>query len=222
MKKFCLKVKGDRACFSRPEFSTERYSYDVITPSAARGIFEAIFWKPPVRWRIEKIEVLADIKRDTILRNEVKQKISQDTVRTAMKRGHGLLAQYAEEDRAQRATSYLKNVVYRLHAALDLRMDKLNAGETPGKYDAMFECRARKGKCFHRPYLGCREFDAHFEWVDPGETPEESPIKETRSLGWMLYDMDFSGPKPRPLFFNAEMKQGVIMVPPVGSEEVRG
>lgn len=233
MKGFCLEVSGPFACFTRPEMKVERVSYDVITPSAARAIFDAILWKPAIFWNIRRIDVLTPIKWISVRRNEV---ASVASPRKA--------CIYVEEERQQRAGLFLRDVKYRLYADFDfippdkrgktinpLPTELLSAedgadmkkDESPAKYAAMFERRARKGQCFNQPYLGCREFSAEFRLVSPDSDTVE-PIAETRDLGWMLYDMDFSVPSdPRPLFFNAKLENGVVRVPSRDNkEEVRG
>lgn len=230
-KTFCLEVWGDNACFTRPEMKVERVSYDVITPSAARAIFEAILWKPAIRWQVRKIEVLNPIRWDSVRRNEVSSVMSSRT--------DGF---FVEDVRQQRAGLLLKDVRYRLHAALvfippDKRPTVINPvpeglvseeekaewrkDENPGKYNAMFERRAKKGQCFNQPYLGTREFSCAFRLVDSG-TKEPAPIDESRDLGFMLYDMDFTNPDdPKPAFFRASLEKGVVLVPDWESEEVR-
>jgi len=216
MKTHCLEVSGDFACFTRPEMKVERVSYDVITPSAARAIFDAILWKPAIRWQVTRIEVLSPIRWINLRRNEVGSVISERNVKTAMKRGTGNLALYVEDDRQQRAGLFLRDVRYRLHARFDL----LDKTESPAKYSEMFERRARKGQCFNQPYLGCREFSCDFRLA--GE-PTPPPIAESRELGWMLYDLDYrSADSPEPRFFLARMENGVIDIPAWDSEEVRG
>lgn len=232
MKGFCLEVSGPYACFTRPEMKVERVSYDVITPSAARAIFDAILWKPAIFWQVKRIEVLSQIKWISVRRNEV------GAVASPRKKQI-----FIDENRQQRAGLFLRDVRYRLFAQFDFippekrknvfnplpeyLRDKADANirkdETPGKYAAMFERRAKKGQCFNQPYLGCREFSARFSLVDPSTEPAD-PIGENRDLGWMLYDMDFSDPKNiRPLFFRPQMKNGVIVVPDRhNSEEVVG
>ncbi len=238
---FCIEVQGDFACFTRPEMKVERVSYDVITPSAARAIFEAIFWKPAIRWQITKIEVMHPIRWTSVRRNEVGQVISTDNVKTAMSRGEGELGLYVEEQRQQRAALLLRDVRYRLHAQFELRdasqaksrypalavvgddgeREVMGTPETPQKYAAMFHRRAAKGQCFNQPYLGTREFSCSFKLVEDGEAAP--PIAESRDLGWMLYDLDYSAHGgPSPLFFRAEMCNGVIVVPRHDSPEVRG
>ena len=233
-KTFCLDVKGDYACFTRPEMKVERVSYDVITPSAARAIFSAIFWKPAIKWNIKKIEVLSPIKWISVRRNEVKNKAnkSQDNI-------------FIEDDRTQRAGLFLRDVHYRIYAEMEfIPVDKRSKvisetpelliteeeradyrkDENPGKYHAMFERRAKKGQCFNQPYLGCREFSCEFKFVDnPEKAVKDFPtITESRDLGFMLYDMDFSDPKDiKPAFFRAVMENGIVNVPDWESEEVR-
>jgi CRISPR-associated protein Cas5d len=224
---FCLKVWGDYACYTRPEMKVERVSYDVITPSAARAVFESIFWKPPVRWQIEKIEVLEPIQWLSVRRNEVSDVVPAGAVKSAMKRGKsgatGPLALYVEDHRQQRASLILKEVAYRLHARMVINPELLGADENPGKYYAMFERRAKAGQVFHRPYLGCREFAANYSWVDLAAENQEPALQESRDLNWMLYDLDYANPQsPQPLFFQAQMDNGVIMVPNRNSEAVRG
>jgi CRISPR-associated protein Cas5d len=233
MKGFCLEVSGPYACFTRPEMKVERVSYDVITPSAARSIFDAILWKPAIFWKVKRIEVLSPIRWISVRRNEVGA--------VASPRKKQLLI---EDDRQQRAGLFLRDVKYRLFAEFDFipienrakvfnpvpsyLLDKeeqitIRQDETPAKYAAMFERRAKKGQCFNQPYLGCREFSADFRLVDPQNDPS-SPIPENRDLGWMLYDMDYSDPSDiKPMFFRPELKNGVVVVPDrTNSEEVRG
>ena len=229
MKGFYLEVWGDYACFTRPEMKVERVSYDVITPSAARAVFDSILWKPAIFWRIKKIEVLAPIQWVSVRRNEVGS--------VASPRSDGVII---EEDRQQRAGLFLKNVKYRLHAEFDFippdhrkktsrstpewlmqneEKEEIRKDESPAKYAAMFERRAKRGQCFNQPYLGCREFSCHFRLVNP-ELETLSPIVESRDLGWMLYDLDFTDPENiKPQFFRAEMRAGVIDLQNV---EVRG
>jgi CRISPR-associated protein Cas5d len=207
--RFCLDVRGDWACFTRPEMKVERVSYDVITPSAARAVFEAIFWKPAVTWRVVRLEVLAPVRWTNLRRNEVASVAPTTLVQRAMKEGRGELALYADEDRQQRAALLLRDVAYRLHADLVVRDDR-GDHEPPAKFYEMFERRARKGQCVNQPYLGCREFSARWRLVD--DTSGEPPaIDETRDLGWMLHDLDFSNPvEPKPRFFKARLVRGVV------------
>ena len=223
-KSLCLKVTGDFACFTRPEMKVERVSYDVITPSATRAVFEAILWKPEIRWRVTKIEVLKPIQWISVRRNEVSKLASAD--RADGKSDRGL---YIEEHRQQRAGLFLKDVAYRLHAEFEVvdgskhvhRYPELRGrlpaepeesqSENPVKYLNMFQRRARKGQCFSQPYLGCREFSANFEYVEDAKVAAqaEPPIAYSSDLGWMLYDIDFVDDM-KPGFFRAEMKSGVI------------
>lgn len=220
MKAYCLEVAGDYACFTRPEMKVERVSYDVITPSAARAVFEAILWKPAIRWRVRRIEVLKPIRWISLRRNEVGAVVPASSVKTAMSKGSGDLALYVEDERQQRAGLFLRDVAYRLHADLEV-LPAAGANNPPPKFWEMFERRASKGQCVNQPYLGCREFACDFRLV-AGSEPA-APISETRDLGWMLHDMDFENPvDPRPRFFRAELKGGVLVVPDADSPEVRG
>ena len=217
--RFVLDVRGDFACFTRPEMKVERVSYDVITPSAARAIFEAIFFKPAIRWQVSRIEVLAPIHWMNLRRNEVASVVSTRNVQQAMRQGSGDLALYVDEDRQQRAALLLRDVAYRLHADLIVRPDRTDP-EPPPKFFAMFERRARKGQCVNQPYLGCREFAARWRLVEDLDS-EPLPIRETRDLGWMLHDLDFSDmADPQPRFFRALMQQGLIDVPAFDAQEV--
>ncbi|MCB0639239.1 MAG: type I-C CRISPR-associated protein Cas5 [Lewinella sp.] len=217
---FCLEVQGDYACFTRPEMKVERVSYDVITPSAARAIFEAILWKPAIAWRIHKIEVLNPIRWINIRRNEVGAVLPVSNVTKAMN-GGAAPALFIEDNRQQRAGLFLRDVAYRLHASFELT-EKVGTSDNAGKFAEIFRRRASKGQCFNQPYLGTREFSCAFRLIEDAQN-EPIPITENRALGWMLYDLDFSdSDNPRPLFFNANMQQGVIDVPDRYSEEVRG
>jgi CRISPR-associated protein Cas5d len=217
--RFVLDVRGDWACFTRPEMKVERVSYDVITPSAARAVFEAIFYKPAVRWEVRRIEVLAPVRWMNLRRNEVASVVSSRNVQLAMKQGAGELALYVDGDRQQRAALLLRDVAWRLHADLAVRPDRRDT-EPPAKFFAMFERRARKGQCVNQPYLGCREFAARWRLVE-NPASEPAPIAETRDLGWMLHDLDFTDPAdPQPRFFRAQMTEGVIEVPRFGDQEV--
>ena len=217
MKDWVLEVWGDYACFTRPEMKVERVSYDVITPSAARAIYEAIFWKPAIRWHITEIEVLNPIRTASIRRNEVGKVISSPS-RLQMDGSYHLPMGFCVEDeRQQRASLVLRDVHYRLHAWFeyvgqsDRREADIKPDESPAKYAAMFERRAKHGQCFHRPYLGCREFACFFKLVDPASNALPPPLQEDTSFGWMFYDMDFSDTADiRPLFFHAVMKNGVV------------
>jgi CRISPR-associated protein Cas5d len=215
MKTYCLEVSGEYACFTRPEMKVERVSYDVITPSAARAVFESILWKPALRWHVRRIEVLEPIRWVSLRRNEVGGRISTRNVQQAMKDGSPL-ALFVEDDRQQRAGLFLRDVRYRLFADLEVLSD-----EPTAKYEAMFERRAAKGQCINQPYLGCRELAADFHPADAEGGPP--PIDESRDLGWMLYDLDYRDPTdPQPRFFHARMERGTVTVPDWSDPEVRG
>jgi CRISPR-associated protein Cas5d len=218
-KEYCLEVWGDYACFTRPELKVERVSYDVITPAAARAIFDAIFWKPAISWEITKIEVLNPIRWFSIRRNEV------GSIAAASKKQI-----FIEDNRQQRNTLMLKDVHYRIHALQRyLQVSKRVSNgvchqpgndENPGKYNAMFERRASKGQCFNQPYFGTRECEAYFKLVDNDiKVPE--PIKDSKDLGIMFYDWEYiDDHQANQMFFRANLENGVIMVPSKGSEEV--
>ncbi|MDD7202481.1 MAG: type I-C CRISPR-associated protein Cas5c [Sphaerochaetaceae bacterium] len=216
-REFCLDVAGPYACFTRPEFKVERVSYDVITPSAARSIFEAIFWKPAFRWQVTKIEIMNPIKWFSIRRNEVGALASL-----------GKSSIFIEDLRQQRNALMLKDVRYRLYAFQVLKDSEERKGEkhSPGddenigKYQAMFERRASKGQCFTQPYLGTRECACSFRLVeDIGKEPKAFDVNA--DFGYMLYDLDFSNPKDiGRLLYRPSAEHGVIIVPPLDSEEV--
>jgi len=224
-----LKVWGDYACFTRPEMKVERVSYDVMTPSGARGILEAIYWKPQIRWVIDRIHVLKPIQFTSIRRNEVASKASAATAKSAMKSGKGNLGIRIEEDRQQRAAMVLRDVAYVIEAhfeILDPRFEKggpeLPMNDNAGKHLDMFNRRAKGGQYFHHPYFGCREFPVNFELVE-GLLPEtELPAADRdKDFGFMLHDLEFDqDPKTKavksttPRFFRAVMKNGIIEVPP--------
>lgn len=229
MKIFCLEVAGDFACFTRPEMKVERVSYDVITPSAARAVFESILWKPAIRWHVTKIEVLKPIEWISLRRNEVGAVASSP---------QGF---YIEETRQQRAGLFLRDVSYRIHAGIEMcdfsghkqnfphlvkhpindpdEQRSANEANTPAKFWNMFERRANKGQCVNQPYLGCREFAASFRLIKDS-TSEVAPIVESRDLGWMLHDMDYRNlASPAPQFFRAQLKNGTL---DLSGAEVRG
>lgn len=218
---YCLELSGPYACFTRPEMKVERVSYDVMTPSAARACFEAILWKPAIRWHVRRIEVLKPVRWINLRRNEVASVVSTRNVETAMKAGKGDLGIYIEDDRQQRAGLFLRDVAYRVHADLQFMRER-DPSATAVKYQEMFERRVGKGQCVNQPYLGCREFAAEFRLVDAPES-EPAAISETRDLGFMLHDMDFSNPSdPQPRFFRARLEDGVVAVPEWDSREMRG
>ncbi len=202
-----MRLRGPLGCFTRPEFKTERVSYEVMTPSAARGALEAVLWKPAIRWRIQRIRVLNPILFTSFKRNEVNSKVPVDSVRSAMKGGH-LRDFYADEDRAQRNTVALADVDYVVEATFAMTA-KAGAGETVTKFVEMFTRRLEKGQSFSQPYLGCREFAAEF--LPASGAPD--PIPDTRDLGLMLHDIEF-GEANRPRFFEARLVGGILEVPP--------
>lgn len=211
-----LKVWGENACFTRPEMKVERVSYDVITPSAARGIIEAIHWKPAIRWVIDRIHVIEPIRFENIRRNEVADMTKPGNVRSAIKKGNLSELVYHVDDgdnRQQRAAIVLKTVCYVIEAHFELTK-KSGPGDNEGKHIEMFKRRTRKGQCFQQPCLGTREFSASFELL---ESADEIPschesLKGPRDLGWMLWDMDFENGM-QPLFYRPEMIDGIIDVP---------
>lgn len=219
-KEYCIEVWGDWACFTRPEFKVERVSYDVITPSAARAVFESILFKRyAMRWQVTKISVINPVKWTAIRRNEVGAVAGKSPI-------------YIEDKRQQKNSLILKDVRYRIYAKLvfipvkdrpkeAFSVHQPNNDENPMKYYQMFERRASQGQCFTQPYLGCREFAANWKYIeDTGNLAK--PLAEDRDLGIMLYDMDFeSNPqKPDAMFYHAKMVQGVIIVPDKNSKEV--
>ena len=217
-----LEVWGERACFTRPEMKVERVSYDVITPSAARGILDAIHWKPAIRWSVDRIHVLKPIRFESIRRNEVGGKLSSASVAKAMKAGSTAgLANYVDEDRQQRASTVLRDVAYVIEAHFSLTA-KAGPDDSVGKHLDIFNRRARKGQCFQQPCMGVREFPAHFKLLEEGDAlpaAHESLLPE-RDLGWMLHDIDFDK-QMTPRFFRAQMAGGRIDVPPWQSEETK-
>ena len=215
-------IQGARACFTRPEFKVERCSYDVITPSAARGILSAIHWKPAIAWRIDRIHVLKPIRFESIRRNEVGSKISPASVSKAIKaKTTAGLANYVDEDRQQRAATILRDVAYVIEAHFDLTA-QAGVDDSVGKHLDIFNRRARKGQCFQMPCMGVREFPADFSLLEDGAPlpAVDDSLRGERDLGWMLHDIDFER-NMTPRFFRARMVDGVIEVPPWNSEEVR-
>jgi len=229
MHNWCLEVWGDYACFTRPEIKVERVSYDVMTPSAARAIFESILWKPAIKWNVTKIEVLNPIKWISVRRNEVSFEASNITGFFIDEIGNEGKPKY----RQQRSGLFLRDVKYRIHGYFDFippekrrnnrsilpevwadaqeQAEIARVDETPAKYAAMFERRAKKGQCFHRPYLGCREFACNFKLIELKEKSEKA-INETRDLGFMLYDMNFDQDvsEPTARFFRARINNGIV------------
>lgn len=204
-----LLIRGRNACFTRPEMKVERVSYDVITPSAARGILEAIHWKPAIRWVIDRLHVLEPIKFQTIRRNEVASKISVRNAKSAMTSGDlAGLSLAVDEDRQQRAMLCLVDVAYGIEAHFEMT-NRAGPEDNPGKHAEMFRRRAAKGQCFHQPALGVREFPADFELVEA--FPPTRLAEPDLDLGWMLHDIDYAGDR-RSVFYRARMEGGVIDV----------
>lgn len=226
-----LHVWGKTALFTRPELKVERVSYDVMTPSAARGILEAIHWKPAIRWVIDRIHVLEPIRFQSIRRNEVAHKAPAGAIRQAMKRGDlGGLQLLVDETRQQRASTVLAAPAYVIEAHFRLT-PRADGSDNEGKHLDIFNRRAERGQCFHQPCLGTREFAASFALLPPGAPlPPRNPQAETadlgfgtpRDLGFMLWDIDHARPGRPSLFFRATLRDGVMDVPPPGSDEVKG
>ena len=214
-----LHVSGDHGCFTRPETKVERVSYDVMTPSAARGILEAIHWKPAILWVIDAIHVLRPIRFQSIRRNEVGHKAPAGKVKTAMKRGDlAGLHLLVDEDRQQRASTLLVSPAYVIEAHFVLT-DKAGDEDNEGKHLDMFNRRAARGQCFHQPCLGTREFAARFELLPPDQ-PLPQAIAEDRDLGLMLWDIDHAAEGKPSMFFRARLENGVMRVPPPDSPEI--
>jgi CRISPR-associated protein Cas5d len=215
-----LKVWGDYACFTRPEMKVERVSYDVMTPSAARGILDAIHWKPAMRWVIDRISVLNKIRFDNFRRNEISGRISANTVKRAINGAEVLLGQTIEDDRQQRATMMLRDVAYVIDAHFELT-DKAGLEDSAEKHYNIFLRRARQGQCFHRPYFGCREFPVKFQLLENNETPLSYYANdEEKDLGWILHDIDFND-NMTSKFFRAIMRYGVIEIPAMNREGIQ-
>lgn len=216
-----VEVWGDYACFSRPEMKTERVSYDVMTPSAARGLLESIYWHPGMKYVIDRIRVCSPICFTNIRRNEVKDTINARKVKTVMEKGQGELYLVTSESIQQRAAMVLKDVRYVIEAHFELT-EKASPGDNPGKFQDIIKRRLERGQFYSMPYFGTREFPANFQRctiVPP--CPEE--LEGVRDLGWMLWDMDYSDPTNIvPKFFRASLVDGVMTVPPPDSGEVKG
>ena len=216
-----LEVWGEFACFSRPEMKVERVSYDMMTPSAARGLLEAIYWHPGLRYVIDRIQVCAPIRTMNLRRNEVKATISARAARTVMERGRGELYLATPEEIQQRAALLLRDVRYVIDAHFNIT-DKAAPGDNPGKFQDILKRRISRGQFYHQPCFGCREFPAQFKQCTERPTcPEE--LRGERDLGYMLWDMDYSDPENiTPLFFRARLVDGVLTVPTRDSGEVMG
>lgn len=201
-----IEVWGPYACFSRPEMKTERVSYDVMTPSAARGLIESIYWHPGLQYHIDKIHVLNPIKFATIRRNEVKSTLSASAARSALKSGKPL-ALYTSEDIQQRASLVLQDVHYVIDAHFTMT-EHAAPTDNPGKFQDILRRRLARGQCYSQPYFGCREFTAHFREWPGGEVPS---IDLTKDLGYLLFDQNYSDPQNiRSLFFRAQLEKGVL------------
>lgn len=217
-----LLVWGERACFTRPEMKVERVSYDVMTPSAARGILEAIHWKPAICWVVDTIQVLKPIRFESIRRNEVSGKLSAASVTKAMKAGRtNEIVAIIEDSRQQRAATVLRDVAYIIGAHFELTR-QAGTDDSEGKHLDIFNRRARKGQCFQMPCLGVREFPASFQLYesDIAAPAVHESLTGSRDLGWMLHDIDFDHDKTA-RFFRAQMQDGLVVVPPLGSTEVK-
>lgn len=216
-----LEVWGDYACFTRPEMKTERVSYDMMTPSAARGLLESIYWHPGLRWIIDRIHVCAPIRFTNLRRNEVKSTVSARTARTVMERGKGELYLVTSQDIQQRASMLLRDVHYVIDAHFDITAQAA-ASDNDGKFQDIVKRRIKRGQFYSQPYFGCREFPAQFKACEtPPLCPEE--LKGERDLGYMLWDLDYSDPENIvPLFFRAVLRDGVLEVPARNSGEVIG
>ena len=213
-----VEVWGDYACFTRPE----RISYDVMTPSAARGLLESIYWHPGLRWVIECIHVCSPIRFTNIRRNEVKDVISARAVKSVMEKGKGIDELYlaTTESIQQRAAMVLKDVHYVIDAHFDMT-DKAAPGDNPGKFQDIIKRRLERGQCYSMPYFGTREFAAHFARCTELPPCSEELLGE-RDLGWMLWDMDYTDPQDiKPKFFRAKLVDGAMDVPPPESGEVK-
>ena len=214
-----LEVWGDYALFTRPEMKVERVSYDVMTPSAARGLMEAVYWHPGMRWSVDRIHVCSPIRFTNLRRNEVKATVSARSARTVMERGTGDLYLCTPENIQQRASMLTRDVHYVIEAHFDMT-DRAAPGDNPGKFQDIIKRRVRKGQFYHQPYFGCREFPVNFKLCEQIPDCPES-LKGERDLGWMLWDMDYTDPENiQPMFFRAVLRDGVLDVPTLESGEV--
>jgi len=206
-----MKVWGDFACFTRPEMKVERVSYDIITPSAARGIIEAVYWKPSIKWVIDKIHVINEIEFTNVRRNEISEKISTHLVKQIMKKEKGeLFYMSSNKNRQQRAGMILKNVEYIIEAHFEMLSDQVKPDDTVEKHYNMILRRLRKGQHYHAPYLGSREFGANISLIENGDIPKSRLIGRM-DVGWILYDMNYSdSDNIQPQFFKAELNNGIL------------
>ena len=205
-----VKVWGDFALFSRPELKVERCSYDVMTPSAARGILDAIYWHPGLKWVVDKIYVRKPIQFTSVRRNEVKSKVLVSSVLQAYNGGEKPLYISSKEEIVQRASMLLCDVEYVIDAHFEMT-ERANATDNPGKFKDIIMRRLRRGECFHMPYFGCREFPAHFCLWEEEKIPTAYEDVEEKDLGLMLYDLDYRNPEDiQPMFFRAVLKRGIL------------
>lgn len=205
-----LMVWGDYALFTRPELKVERVSYDCITPSAARGILEAIFWHPGLKWKIDQIQICNPIRFCNVRRNEVASKIEATKIERAIVYGEPIELIISGDIRQQRASMILKNVRYVIEAHFEMTKNA-SPSDNPGKFAEMFKRRARKGQCFHHPYLGCREFPCQFKLLEKADIEPSYYIGQERDFGMMLYDMNYQNKDNiTPMFFRAKMKDGIL------------
>ena len=205
-----VKVWGDFALFSRPELKVERCSYDVMTPSAARGILDAIYWHPGLKWVVDKIYVRKPIQFTSVRRNEVKSKVLASSVLQAYNGGEKPLYISSKEEIVQRASLLLCDVEYVIDAHFEMT-EQANDTDNPGKFKDIIMRRLRRGECFHMPYFGCREFPAHFCLWEEEKIHTAYEDVEERDLGLMLYDLDYRNPEDiQPMFFRAVLTRGVL------------
>lgn len=204
-----MEVWGDYALFTRPEMKVERVSYDIPTPGAARGMLEAVYYHPGLMWKIDRIHILNPIRFTNLRRNEVDAKVLASDLRAAAQGSDRTLFLAASDHIQQRAAMMLKDVHYVIEAHFDMT-NRAAPSDNPGKFQDIIKRRLRRGQAFAQPYLGCRECTAYFGLWEKGEIPA---IKESRDLGWMLYDMDYSRPDDiTPMFFRARMVNGIVDV----------
>ncbi len=246
-KPFCLEIWGDYACFTRPEMKVERVSYDVPTPSSVRAVFESIFWKPAIRWHPIKVDIINPIKWISVRRNEIGAVMSPRSTEILIEDNRQQRAGYFLREVKYRFYAVLEYIplnqrknnnhsavpenlwdpeerdfMWENKKAWEEKKDTIREEETPGKYISIFERRAKKGQCFNRPYLGTREFSCYFKLIKDFESNPAATIDETRELGFMLYDMDFTDLKdPKPMFFPAKIDHGTVSFPRLDSEEIR-
>lgn len=205
-----VKVWGDYALFSRPEMKVERCTYDVMTPSAARGILEAVYWHPGMRWIVDRIYVMKPIQFTSIRRNEVKSKISASNVLSVYNGADKELCISSKDEIVQRASLLLRDVEYVIDAHFEMT-EKANKTDNPGKFKDIIMRRLTRGECYHTPYFGCREFPVNFCLMEEEEIHTAYDVVEEKDLGFMLYDLDYSDLENiEPMFFRAIMRRGML------------